>query len=107
MLKYILENIEMMCIRPREKDEIKKMKEKKDLNDKLLEKMESIKEYECSNCFIFTTAETEYKKAKINKALFGFCSENCYKQWLKFPRVFTKINENDLIIMKDDDIDGL
>ena len=54
-----------------------------------------------------TLSKEEFVKTKINESVFGFCSETCYKQWLILPRLFTKINKNDLIVSSDTDIDGL
>ena len=107
MLKFIKENVEIMCVRPRMKSEIEESKEKREKNEKIIKMAEDIKEYECSNCFISILSEEEYKKAKINDNIFGFCSEQCYKQWLTFPRIFTKINKNNLILNEEYDIDGL
>lgn len=97
MLKFIKENVEMMCTRT--KSELEEMEKKDEINEKIIKSAESIKEYECSNCFVPILKEDEYKKAKIKENLFGFCSEPCYKQWLIMPRLFTKINKNDLMLI--------
>ena len=107
MLSFIKENIEIMCVRPRSKSELEELEKKREINEKILKSAESIKEYECSNCFVPTSIKDEYKKAKIKGNLFGFCSEICYNQWLTMPRLFTKINKNDLILITDKNIDGL
>lgn len=107
MLKFIKENVEIMCMRPRSESEVERMKEKRENNEEILKSAESIIEYECSNCFIQTTSKEEYKKAKINENIFGFCSEDCYKSWLKMPRAFTKINKNNLILNDEYNSDGL
>jgi len=107
MLKFIKDNIDMMCVRPRSDSEVERMKEKRENNEEILKSAESITEYECSNCFIQITSEEEYKKAKINKNIFGFCSEVCYNSWLIMPRAFTKINKNNLILNDGYNSDGL
>ena len=107
MLKFIKENIEIMCVRPRSKSELEEMEKKREINEKIIKSAESITEYECSNCFVPILKEEEYKKAKINKNIFGFCSEECYEHWLLMPRLFTKINKNDLMLITDKNIDGL
>ena len=107
MLKFLKENVEIMCVRPRSDSEVERIKEKRKNNEEILKLAESITEYECSNCFIQITSKEEYKKKKINKNIFGFCSEDCYKSWLKMPRVFTKINKNYLILNNECNLDGL
>jgi hypothetical protein len=40
----------------------------------------------CSHCFIFLENENKFKKrAQIGNNKFGFCSLECYKNWLKNP----------------------
>ena len=107
MLKFFKDNIDIMCVRPRSESEVERMKKKQENNEEILKLAESITEYECSNCFIQITSKEEYKKAKINSSIFGFCSEDCYKSWLKVPRVFTKINKNNLILNNEINLDGL
>ena len=77
MLKFIKENIEILCIRPRSDSELEKTKKKQD--NEILKSAELIHEYECSNCFIPTLSKEEFIKTKINNNLFGFCSETCYE----------------------------
>ena len=107
MLNFIKENIEIICGRPRSKSELEELEKKREINEKIIKSAESIKEYECSNCFLPILSKDEYKKAKIKGNLFGFCSEICYNQWLILPRLFSKINKNDLMVILDTNIDGL
>tara|TARA_B100000513_G_scaffold142340_1_gene65173 strand:- start:1398 stop:1721 length:324 start_codon:yes stop_codon:yes gene_type:complete len=107
MLKFIKENVEIMCVRPRTKSELEEIEKKQEINEKIIKSAESITEYECSSCFIPILSKDEYKKAKIKDNLFGFCSEECYNHWLRMPRLFTKINKNDLMLITNKNIDGL
>ena len=40
----------------------------------------------CSGCFDFVKYENRLvKRAQIGDSLFGFCSEECYLEWLNSP----------------------
>ena len=55
----------------------------------------TLKDIYCSCCFRFIENENLlFKKAKIGSRVFGFCSDECYLEWLKSPStmLFGKIN---------------
>ena len=60
-------------------------------------KVEFIEHLICSRCFIFVNNTNDYhSRAIIGNNHYGFCSDECYKEWLNpgFQKYLGKINKH-------------
>ena len=83
------------CLWRNEEKPLQDCKEKK--SQIVNNKVEYIEHLICSRCFIFVDKLEDYgKRAQIGKDHYGFCNEDCYKEWLNpgFQKYLGKINKH-------------